>query len=94
MKWLEVIELRSVDRNLKKLITQLQRLIHDLEKGKKKQIIKIYQRTRIDSDFSIHLIHNSEKIEFSGSQLALHVTSTLKEFGLVNYSIWTEMSYN
>ncbi|MCP5062956.1 MAG: hypothetical protein GY936_10885 [Ignavibacteriae bacterium] len=93
MEWLEVIELRSVDRNLELLITQLQGLIDDLEKETIKQVIKIYQRTSIDSDFSIHLFHNSEKIEYRGSQLALHIASTLREFGLVNHSIWTEMNY-
>jgi hypothetical protein len=46
----------------------------------------------IDTDFSIHLFHDSKKVEKSGSPLGLRLASALKEFGLVNHSIWIEMN--
>lgn len=91
MKWLEIIELRSVDSNRELLESQLQKLTNDLDKETKKQAIKAYSRVMIDTDFSIHLFHDSKKVETSGSQLGLRLASALKEFGLVNHSIWIEM---
>ena len=90
MKWLEIIELRSVDSNRELLKSQLQKLINEVEKEAKKQAIKVYSRVMIDTDFSIHLFHDSKKIENSGSPLGLHLASALKKFGLVNHSVWVE----
>jgi hypothetical protein len=91
MKWLEIIELRSAGSNQALLESQLQSLINKVDKETKKQAIKAYSRVMIDTDFRIHLFHDSKKIENSGSPLGLHLASALKEFGLVNHSIWIEM---
>jgi hypothetical protein len=91
MKWLEIIELRAVDRNQELLNSQLQELIDEVNMESRKQAIKFYCRVMVDSDFSIHLFHNSEMVEKGGSQLGLRLASALREFGLVNHSIWIEM---
>jgi hypothetical protein len=91
MKWLEIIELRSVGSNRGLLESQLQKLINEVDREAKKQAIKAYTRVMIDTDFSIHLFHDSKKAENSGSPLGLRLASALKEFGLVNHSIWVEM---
>jgi hypothetical protein len=90
MKWLEIIELRSVDSNRELLESQLQKLINEVDRETKKQAIKAYSRVMIDTDFSIHLFHDSKKVENSGSPLGLNLVTALKEFGLVNHSIWIE----
>lgn len=91
MKWLEIIELRSIDCNRELLESQLKKLIIEVDRETKKQAIKAYSRVMIDTDFSIHLFHDSKKVANSGSPLGLRLTSALKEFGLVNHSIWMEM---
>ncbi len=91
MKWLEIIELRSVDSNKELLESQMQKLIVEMDKEAKKQALRIYIRAMMDTNFSIHLFHDSKKVENSGSQLGLRLASALKEFGLVNHSIWIEM---
>jgi hypothetical protein len=91
MKWLEIIELRSVESNRELLESQLQKLMNEVDKETKKQAIKSYSRVMIDTDFSVHLFHDSKKVENSGSRLGLRLASALKEFGLVNHSIWIEM---
>ncbi len=45
----------------------------------------------IDSDFSIHIFHDSNKVENSGSPLGLRLALAFKEFGTINHSIWMEM---
>ena len=52
---------------------------------------RVGESLMIDTDFSIHLFHDSKKMERSGSSLGLCLASALKEFGLVNHSIWIEM---
>ena len=91
MKWIEIIELRSADNNRELMKSKLQKLINEMDKETKKQAIKVYSRVKIDTDFSIHLFHNSKEVENSGSPLGLRIASALKEFGLVNHSIWIEM---
>ena len=91
MNCLEIIELRSVNKNRELLKSQLPNLINEVDKEAKKQAIKVYSRVIVDTDFRIHLFHNSNKIDNSGSPLGLRLASALKEFGLVNHSIWIEM---
>jgi hypothetical protein len=90
MKWLEIIELRSVGKNREFLERELKNLIEELEKETERRAIKVYNRVAIDSDFSIHLFHDSINADINGSPLGLHLVSTLKEFGLINHSVWTE----
>ena len=90
MKWLEIIELRSIDTNRDYLQAQLEKLIDDVEMEARKQVIKAYNRVMIDADFSIHLLHDSANVENEGRSLGLHLVSALKEFGLINHTVWIE----
>jgi len=69
----------------------LKKLIVEMDRETKMQAIKSYSRVLIDSDFSIHLFHDSKNVEKIGSPLGLRIASSLKEFGLVNHTIWIEM---
>lgn len=91
MKWLEIIELRSAGGNIKLLESQMQKLVNEVYERTEKNAVKAYCRLMIDTDFSIHLFHDSKEMEKSGSPLGLRLASALREFGLVNHSIWTEM---
>jgi len=91
MKWLEIIELRSVGSDRELLESQLQKLINEVEKEAKKQAINVYSRVMIDTDFRIHLFHDSKIVDNRKSTLGLRLASALKSFGLVNHSIWIEM---
>jgi hypothetical protein len=90
MKWLEIIELRSVGNNLKLLEPELKHLIEELNIESEQRAIVIYNRLAVDSDFSIHLFHDSKEADINGSSLGAHLVSTLKEFGLINHSVWIE----
>ena len=91
MKWLEIIELRSAGSDRELLESQLQKLINEVEKEAKKQAINVYSRVMIDTDFRIHLFHDSKIVDNRKSTLGLRLASALKAFGLVNHSIWIEM---
>ncbi len=91
MKWLEIIELRSADGNREQLELILNNLINEAAKETKNQATVVYMHVMIDNDFSIHLTHDTIKVESGGSQLGLCIASSLKEYGLVNHSVWIEM---
>ena len=91
MTWLEIIELRSAGNNRQLLASELQNLIYELDKETRRQAIKAYKRMRLDSDFSIHLFHDSKEMKINGSRLGLRIASALKAFGLVKHRIWIEL---
>ena len=90
MKWLEIIELRSVGSNRKFLERELKSIVDELNKETEQRAIKVYSRVAVDSDFSIHLLHDSKEADINGSPLGLQLVSALKEYGLINHSIWVE----
>jgi hypothetical protein len=92
MKWLEVIEFRSIGSNRELLESHLQELIHQVNQETQTEAIKTYRRVMLETDVSIHLFHDSQNAEAQGSPLGLRLAASLKEFGLVNHGVWIEMS--
>ena len=90
MKWLEIIEFSSAGRKPKFIERDFQSLIVEIDKERDEKAIKVYSRVAEETDFSIHLHHDSIIIENSGSQLGLNLKSTLKKFGDVIHTIWIE----
>lgn len=90
MKWVEIIELRSDNRNTLFLEQQLKGLSMGLKKNNVLKAIEVYSRAAVDSDFSIHLLHDSKNADINGSPLGLLLALTLKEFGLVSHKVWIE----
>ena len=91
MKWIEVIQLRSVDSNRERLESKLHKLMNEADMETEKKAIKSYSRAMIYTDFSIHIFHDSKKVEKGGSRLGIRLVTALKEFGLANHSIWVEL---
>ena len=92
MKWVEIIELRTADSRRELLESKLLKLINQAEKEMKTKAFRSYRRAVVDTDFSIHLFHDSKKVEKCGSPLGLRIASALKAFGLVNHRVWVEIS--
>lgn len=90
MKWLEIIELRSVGRHQALVEQELADMVAGMEPKDKPRAVNVYSHVSVETDFSVHLLHDSETIEVNGSPLGLRLVSWLKEFGLVNHSIWKE----
>ena len=90
MGWLEIIEIRAMGGNRELLKSQLQDLINDLTKEEGLKSVKIYRQVMLESDFSIHLFHDSEKPETVCSSICSRLVSSLKDFGFVNHTAWIE----
>jgi hypothetical protein len=72
----------------------LQTLVESFKDGHNQGKIKIYRCYTVNSDYSIHLLHKSNKPETTGSELGHHLAASLKEFGLLNHQVWHDMKFN
>jgi hypothetical protein len=92
MAWLEIIEIRAVGSNRDILESQLQDLIKDVNQDENLQTIKVFRHVMLETDFSIHLLHDSHKADTKCSSICSRLVPSLKDFGLVNHTIWIENS--
>ena len=90
MAWLEIIEIRAMGSNRETLKPQLQELFNDLCKEEGLQAVKIYRHVMLETDFSIHLLHESENKETGCSTICSRLVSSIKDFGFVNHTAWIE----
>lgn len=90
MKYLEIIELRLINHHKKILEEELHILINELNEKHKNIKIKLYYNISIDTDFSIHVLHDSGTFDPDKNGLSSLIESSLKEFGIINGSTWVE----
>ena len=88
MKWLEVIKLRSAGGSLGLLDELLLPISGSNQRGLVE--MKTYRHAVLETDVSVHLHWNSEMPETNGSALGLRLAQALKEFGLIDHSVWVE----
>ncbi len=88
MKWLEIIELRSVEKDKDFLTGQLEIMLHELEQEFPCIKVQSYTRPLITTDFSIHLLHETEDMVKTGSEAGLRLVAALRELGLINHTVW------
>ena len=88
MKWLEIIEIRSVEKEL--LAGQLEIMLHELEQEFPCIKVESYTRPLITTDFGIHLLHETEEMAKTGSEAGLRLVAALRELGLVNHTVWEQ----
>ena len=88
MKWLEIIKVRSVRINSE----ELDEFLRSMDKISQKRLIeiKIYRHAAIETDLSLHLLWIAKQPEKNGSALGLRLAQALKDFGLIDHSLWME----
>jgi len=90
MKWLEIIELRSVSKHHALVEQDLADLAAGADQEVKPQVINVYRHLTVETDWSIHLHYQSEREDVCESPLGLRLAAALKEFGLVHHGVWVE----
>ena len=93
MNWVEVIHVRSSERETDQLMKTVQRLLDEVNEDKKTRAINLYRRADLGTDLSLQLFHDSVREEIDGSQLGLCIAQALKSFGMVNHSVWIEIPH-
>lgn len=85
--WLETIELQGIIKRKKELEQTLKHLENEMITSTWQQKINIYYKYSIESDYMIQ-IHHAQLPGENGSPLGIRIASVLKEFGLVNHTMW------
>ncbi len=88
MTWMEIIKLR----NAGKASEALKGLLSGLTKTDQPGLIeaRLYRHAEWETDWTMHLHWETEQPEKNGSALGLRLSQALKEFGLIDHSIWIE----
>jgi hypothetical protein len=89
MRWLEMIKLRAA-RSCEGLLDEFFRQMNNADREGGLVEIKTYRHAALETDLTLHLHWESKRPEQNGSILGLRLAQALKEFGLVDYSIWIE----
>jgi hypothetical protein len=92
MKCIEVIEIRSNESSRKQLHKELQNIAVEINEKRAGKIVRILSHVSMRSDFRIQLEHESLSVGEGGSQTGLRLAMALKEYGLVNHSVWIEQT--
>lgn len=90
MKLLEIITIRSGENIPKPLISELLSQIERIHTIERPSEIKIYHHARVNSDVSIHLHWRYKSSNPGKSPFGMMLYHTLRDFGLLNHSVWIE----
>ena len=88
MTWIEVIQIRASQNKTDLLLTTLVELIRKLREAHSDTIINLYRQQRLRTDYCLHLIHQSNETDPVKSGIGQILTATLREFGMVDHSVW------
>ena len=91
--WLETIELRSNVGPITEMETALSDIHNQLKNDPGAPAIKCYTNLLLKGDIRIHLYHSVQP-QYEGSKTGLQIASILKEYGLVNHTIWSKKTFN
>ncbi|VAX20436.1 hypothetical protein MNBD_IGNAVI01-3067 [hydrothermal vent metagenome] len=89
MSNLEIIQIRTAKTNQKLLNEFLSTWLAQINANEEIEEVKIYKRKDLETDYSVH-IELSGVIKNDKNQLGERLASALKDFGIVNHSIWIE----
>ena len=87
MTHLEIVELRSFDHRQEDIRRALDDLL-DASQESGVSGIRVYRHTTVETDLSIHILHEDRTPLSGGSPLGFHLANFLRKFGLVNHDLW------
>lgn len=89
MEYLEIINVRCSNKGNEALSQfNLEKIVRVAEKEDGLKYIQLYRNASLMSDTSIHIFHKSSEHPPRKSEFGLRLTAALKEFCLVNHSLW------
>lgn len=90
MKSIEIIEIRlSQDLN-KVLENEIGNVIEEVMKNEPEYNLKLYNKLQLKSDYLIIIYHKQKLTNHKGSELGQRLKDALKDFGMINHTIWGE----
>ena len=89
MKILEIIHVRALNALMKGAVDQIRASLRNPEPTL--DIITFYHRQGVMSDVAIHLSRKVDNSQAEPSATGLRIAASLRENGIVEHTVWTEM---
>lgn len=89
MKVLESIHLQSGKGSMASLSDRIRESLRGADQ--RSQIVTIYRRDGLANDLVIHIQHAGRSIVVKPTELGLRLAAALREYGIVEYTLWREM---
>ena len=89
MNWIETIEIRANHNSKELLESQLREIMDEIKENGTGQTIRIFSKINLESDYLVLLEDESVQIAQEGSSLGHQLAASLKNFGMVNHSVWS-----
>lgn len=88
MKWMEQIQFQYSGDDRSSFITEL--LIPMIIKARNELHVSLYlfENAQVENDLCIYIVHEKGMCKQKYSNLGMTIKSALREFGLVQHSIW------
>lgn len=86
MIWMEFIKVQTARSNV---AAKMKDFVAECKQSKGLLDAKVFVHAMVE-DCSLCLLWKTEKAETQGSSLGLHLSDTLKKYGLVDHSVWLE----
>ena len=90
MSRLEIVHLRSSGEPIESLGEQIRESIW--AEGHGTEVVTLYRRQGLETDIAIHIRHNDAAGMNGPSTLAFHLAHALRAFGMVEHTVWEEMT--
>ncbi len=89
MNTLEIIHLRSSTEPIEALTDSIRESIW--AEGHGSDVVTLYRRHGLGTDVAVHIRHRGGAGGSGSRALAVHLAQALKEYGLVEHSVWEEI---
>ena len=86
MIWMEFIKVQTARSNV---AIKLKDFVLECKQCKGLLDAKVFSHSMVD-DCSLCLLWKTKRFDPQGSSVGLHLTNTLKKYGLVDHSVWVE----
>ncbi len=90
MKWVEIIQVRSLGKHWQALMVELSNLAASKENDLETHSLKIYKHAAIEGDHLVVISGESEDVASNHNTPGVHLVYLLKEFAMVDRSLWVE----
>ena len=86
MRWMEFIKVQTERANVKEI---LMNFVAECKECEGVVEVKVFNHTTVN-DCSLCLLWNTDSPKVQGSIVGLALSGALREFGLVDHSVWVE----
>ena len=90
MKWTEIITLRTSETPVKEVVADILKSVGANSSMGKPAKLKLFSHATVESDLSSHIQWEATSMDRGKSLLGFELVDMLREFGLVNHSVWIE----